>query len=404
MSVRILANQAGAGRQSRGRGRRLLAVTTAILLLCLAAVPSFAAGGLQMSTEYPGRAVKAGESPGFDLDFYNGSGAGRSVALSVLSIPKDWKGYFEGNGVRVDQVFLKSGANDDVVTFKVVIPEQAGEGTYKVMLKADGGGGFTDTLELALRIDKEDVGSSSFTVQYPEQKGSSSTTFSFSATIVNNTPSEQSYSLSADVPPGWQVGFKPSGENTQIASISVEARKSRGLKVEITPPANIEAGKYTIPCAAVSAGETLTTDLAVVITGTYKLELSTPSGRLSLDAHANRETAVDLTITNKGNVDLQNVTLTSSAPKGWSVRFEKPSIDVLKAGSTQQITAYIKPSKEAISGDYVTTITASCDETSSEANFRVTVKTTMLWGFVAVVIILALAGGLSYVFRKYGRR
>lgn len=404
MSVKVFSKQAGAGREGKGRIRLLLAVTMAVLLFCLTVSPSFAAGGLQMSTEYPGRTVKAGESPGFDLDFYNGSGAGRSVALSVVSMPKDWKGYFEGNGIRVDQVYLKSGQNDDAVSFKVTIPEQAGEGTYKVAIKADGGGGFSDTLELALRIDKEDVGSSSFTVQYPEQEGSSSTTFSFSATIVNNTPSEQSYSLSANVLPGWQVSFKPSGENTQIASLSVEARKSRGLKVEITPPANIEAGKYTIPCTAVSAGETLTTDLTVVITGTYKLELSTPSGRLSLDANANRETAVDLTITNKGNVDLQNVTLTSSAPNGWSVRFEKPSVNVLKAGSTQQITAYIKPSKNAISGDYVTTIKASCDETSSEANFRVTVKTTMLWGIVGIIIILALAGGLSYVFRKYGRR
>ncbi len=101
---------------------------------------------------------------------------------------------------------------------------------------------------------------------------------------------------------------------------------------------------------------------------------------------------------------MKDVSLTSSAPNGWTVRFEKPSIDVLKAGSTQQITAYIKPSKDAISGDYVTTIKASCDETSSEANFRVTVKTTMLWGVVALIIIAALGGGLSYVFRKYGRR
>ena len=393
---------------SKKSGRRfihlLLAAAVFTLLFSSAALPAMAAGGLQMSTNYPGRTVKAGESPSFDLDFYNGSGTGQNLALSVESMPEGWKGYFEGNGGQVNRVFVKSGDNDAAVLFNVTIPEQVGEGTYKAVIKASAEGGFSDTLALEFRVNKEETGSDSFTTQYPEQEGSSSASFNFSTTIVNNTPTEQSYSLSADAPSGWQVSFTPAGDTTQIASISVDARKSSGLTVGVKPPANIAAGKYTIPCTAVSAGETLKAELTVVITGSYTLELSTPSGRLSLDANANREAAVTLSVNNKGNVDLQNVTLTSSAPEGWTVRFEKPAIDVLTAGSTQQITAYIKPSKDAISGDYVTTITATSPETSSSADFRVTVKTRTLWGIVGVILILALAGGLAYVFRKYGRR
>ncbi len=384
--------------------RLMIAAAALLLIFCSAAPPAFAAGGLQMSTNYPGLTVKAGDSPSFDLDFYNGSGTGQNLGLSVESMPKGWKGYFEGNSGQVNRVFVKSGENDAAVLFNVTIPEQVDEGTYKAVIKASAGGGFSDTLELEFRVNKEETGGGSFTTQYPEQEGSSSAGFDFSTTIVNNTPAEQSYSLSANVPSGWQVSFTPAGDSTQIASISVEARKSRGLNVKVTPPENIEAGKYTIPCTAVSAGETLSTDLTVVITGTYKLELSTPSGRLSLDANANREAAVTLSISNKGNVDIQNVSLTSSAPDGWTVRFEKPSVDVLTAGSTQQITAYIKPGKDAISGDYVTSISAKSPETSSAADFRVTVKTTTLWGIVGIIIILALVGGLAYVFRKYGRR
>ncbi len=389
-----------------GKGLFHILLTAAIFtfLVCLTMLPASAAGGLQLSTSYPGRTVKAGDNPSFDLDFVNGSGKSQSVALSVVSIPDGWKGYFEGNGSQVNRVFLKSGENAAAVTFNLTIPAAVAEGTYSVTIKADAGSGFSDTLKLDVHINKEETGSSSFSTQYPEQEGASGANFSFSTMILNNTPTEQSYSLAANAPSGWQVSFKPAGESTQIASISVEARQSKGLNVAITPPAEIAAGKYTIPCTAVSAGETLGAELTVVITGSYKMELSTPSGRLSLDANANRETAVTLSISNKGNADLQNINLTSSAPDGWTVRFEQPTIAVLKAGSTQEATAYLTPSKDAMSGDYVTTITATSPETSSKADFRVTVKTKTVWGFVGIVIILAMAGGLACVFRKYGRR
>lgn len=97
-------------------------------------------------------------------------------------------------------------------------------------------------------------------------------------TLINNRSSAQSYSLSAEAPSGWQVSFTPSGESTKVASLEVEAMTSQGLTVSVIPPDNVEAGEYTIPCRAISAGDSLSTELKVTITGTYVLELSTPSG------------------------------------------------------------------------------------------------------------------------------
>ncbi len=90
------------------------------------------------------------------------------------------------------------------------------------------------------------------------------------------------------------------------------------------------------------------------------LALSTPDELLSFDAHVNRESDVTLTVTNNSNVDLQNITLTSSAPSGWNVSFDISSIDVLEAGATQEITAHVTPGDSAMTGDYVCTFTASC--------------------------------------------
>ena len=147
-------------------------------------------------------------------------------------------------------------------------------------------------------------------------------------------------------------------------------------------------------------------DLAVTITGTYKMELTTPDGRLSFDAHANQVSDVTLQIQNTGNVDLENVSLNSSAPSGWTVTYdlENNIIDSIPAGGTSQVVAHVKPSSDAITGDYVTTFSVSTSQVSDSAEFRVSVKTSTMWGIVAVVLILCTAGGLGYVFKKYGRR
>lgn len=77
---------------------------------------------------------------------------------------------------------------------------------------------------------------------------------------------------------------------------------------------------------------------------------------------------------------------------------------MLEAGATKEVTAYITPAKDAMSGDYVTVLTASNSETSDTAEFRVSVKTDTIWGVVGILIIVAALCGLGYVFRKYGRR
>ena len=166
----------------------------------------------------------------------------------------------------------------------------------------------------------------------------------------------------------------------------------------------MEKGDYTIPISAISAEDSLSQDLSVSITGTYSVSLSTPDGRLSLDAYADKETSVTLSITNIGNVDLTNLNLTSTAPTNWDVSFSESTIDTLEAGATKEVTAYIKPAQDVVTGDYVTDITIKNDSASSMAEFRVSVKTPTTWGIVAVAIIVVLVAVLAGIFKKFGRR
>ena len=305
----------------------------------------------------------------------------------------------------MSEVYAGNGEASAELTLRLTVPKELSEGTYEVAVEASAGAA-SDRLSISLNASENQAGNGSFTSEYPLQEGASGTDFSFSTTLINNDLKTQTYSLSANAPAGWNVSFKPSGESTSVAGIDVESGASQGLTVDVTTPDQVEAGEYTVSVSAVSADETLSQDLTVKITGTYGLALSTPDGRLSFDAHANQESDVTLTVANTGNVDLENVSVNCSAPSGWTVTYELEDnmIESIPAGSTTEVIAHVKPSSDAITGDYAATFTAKTDEASDSAEFRISVKTQTIWGFVAIVIILGVAGGLSYVFKKYGRR
>ena len=395
---------------SCGRVRFLMAAFAAVMMALImfwgSRTTVHAAGGLSLSTEYPGVTITPGKTLNITLTLTNTSGSPVNADVAIASLPDGWEGYLQGGDYEVNEVHVGTASEGTQLTLHLTVPDSLEEGTYTVQVDADVSEEIYDSLTLSFEVNEVNAGAGSFTTEYPEQEGTAGTSFSFSTTLINNGLSTESYSLSSSAPSGWQVSFVPSDESTSVASIEVESSTSQGLTVEVVPPEGVEAGEYDISCSAVSASETLTTDLKVVITGTYGISLSTPDGRLSFDSQANKDTDVTLTVTNTGNEELQNVTLTSSLPSGWEVTYdvEDGIIDSIAAGSSAQVVATVTPSSEAITGDYVATFTAETDEATSSAEFRVSVKTSTLWGFVAVLIILCVAAGLVYVFRKYGRR
>lgn len=392
---------------SLSKTRRIKTLAAGAMVAAMMAgfsITSYADGGLEIHTEYPGVTAKAGDSLTFTIDMDN-SGAACDASLSVASMPEGWGGYISGGSSdRITRIHVPNGTESASATLHLEVPADAADGSYQVVLEAQGDNASYDSLTIYLDVDQLEVSQGDFSSEYPEQEGSAGTSFSFNATLINNSATEQSYSLSANAPEGWQVAFKPSGESTQVASITLEPAVSQGLTITVTPPNNVSAGEYTIPCSAISAGETLDMELSVTVTESYDLSLSTPDGRLSFDTVAGDESDVTLSITNNSNVAIENVNLTASAPSGWNVSFDTPTIDVIEAGATVEVSAHVTPSSEALTGDYVVTMTADASEVSDSAEFRVAVETSVIWGFAAVAIIVVLLAGIGYIFRKYGRR
>lgn len=385
--------------------RAVFVVVSALAMiwyLMLTPLKVHAAEGFDLYTDNPGIHVTAGDTVSFDLHLLGGNAAGKDVSLSVGSVPEGFTGYIKSGNYEVSKIHASGSGEDIIASLQVTVPSEASEGIHEITVHAESEDGYTDDLVLELTVSGLEAGESNFHVEYPGQEGAAGTTFSYSTTIANNTLSTQNYNFSSDAPAGWQVSF--SSDSTQVSSLEVESGSSAGVTITVTPPDQVEAGEYQIGCAATSAREQLSTTLNVTILGNYDMELSTTDGRLSFDAFAKKQSDVSLRLTNNGNMDLENISLSSSAPSGWEVSFDTTAVDKLEAGASVDVIAHVTPGDNALTGDYVTVITASCDNQSDSAEFRVTVKTRTGWGIFAIAIILAVAAGLYYVMKKYGRR
>ncbi len=386
-----------------------LAVLSAAL--CAAVLVFSPAGALKakaagsdftLYTQYPGVTANAGDTVNFSLNLKNSTEDDVNTAVSVDSVPEGWTAQIDGGGRHVSNVFALAGETTTAGSLSITVPADCTEGSYKLSVKAQGGG-HSSVLQITMNINEKEAGVSELVTEYPEQEGMQGTSFTFNTTIQNKSLDVQNYSLAYQAPDGWNVGISPSGDSTKIASIEVKGNSSQVLNIAITPAETAEAGEYVIPVSAISANETLNTELKVTITGSYQMEMATPSGLLSFDASANKQSAVTLTVTNKGNVDLENINMRSNAPANWTVEFSQSTIDVLKAGQSQEVTAYITPSKDAMTGDYVLQLGARNTETTKQLDFRVTVKTETYWGVVGVALIAAVFAGLMVIFHKFGR-
>jgi len=257
-------------------------------------------------------------------------------------------------------------------------------------------------LPLAVNVSQQGTFKTEFTTGQANMQGQANANFTFSAKLKNQTADKQLYALMAEKPAGWIVTFKAT--SSQVTSGEIEANNTADITIEVNPPDNIDAGTYEIPIRAVTKATSANLSLQVVITGSYSMELTTPTGLLSTKLTAGETKKIELLVRNTGSSDLSNIKFNVSKPVNWDITFEPQIIDKLLAGSEAKVTASVKAYKKAVPGDYASSFEAQAPEANAKAQFRITVKTAMLWGWVGVLIILAAAGGVYYMFRKYGRR
>ncbi len=355
------------------------------------------ANSVALYTPYPEITVSPGESIDYSVDVINNTSTIKNVGVSLSGIPEGWEYSLKSGGWTIGKVAVMPGEKK-TLSLKVDVPHQVEKGVYKFQVIAQG----LTSLPLMVTVSETGTFKTEFTSTQPNVEGHSNSTFSFNAKLRNMTSEPQFYALRSDAPRGWNVNFRANGK--QVSSVNIDANQTLDVAVEITPPKKIKAGTYKIPVQAVTRSTSADLELEAAIKGSYEIELTTPSGLLSTSVTAGGNKRLELLVKNNGSSTVNDIKLDKRAPVDWDVIFEPNEIKSLEPGESSKVFATIQASKKAIAGDYMATLEANNPDVSEKAAFRVSVKTPVVWGWLGIMLILGVFGGVFQLFKKYGRR
>lgn len=380
--------------------RASVATLAAVVLVAALAPAAMAVTGLEMSTPFPAVRVEPGGTASFDLTI--DTTVDRRVDLAIDGVPSGWTATFRGGGSVIDGAFVRASASPEI-TLDVDVPEGTAGGNNRLTIRATSGD-LRETLAVDVRVAEQAAGDITLTTDNPEVEGSTDETFTFNLDLKNDTPADIVFRFAGTGPTGWEVTATPSGES-QASSVNVPAGGSQVVNVSIDPPDDAAAEVYPIQVTATGDDKTATADLSVRITGSFGMTLSTPNQVLSTTANAGSAKQLSFTILNTGTSPLTNVVLSApTIPTGWTFDPGDPVESIPPGDEPVTVTATLTPANEAIAGDYALQIRATAAEETQNIAYRVTIETPQLWGIIGIVLLLAVLGGLYWVFRTYGRR
>ncbi|WP_170841101.1 NEW3 domain-containing protein [Salibacterium halotolerans] len=362
---------------------------------------AYAVNGFELFSPYSGVSVTPGETVNYDIKAINDTGAIQKADLSVNGLPQGWSYNLTAGGFQVDSLNVQPGSQQSLA-LELEIPLEVEKGTYEFEIQAANANGPDDTMNLSVTVQEQGIYQTEFTSAQPNLEGDSETKFRYQATLRNRTAQEQVYAMEASAPEGWTVQYESGGES--VSSVSVASNQEKTVTVIATPPNQIEAGSYSFDVTASAGGTSSSQTFQADVTGQYGLELSTPSGQLNTSLNIGGSQTMELIVKNTGTIPLNELSLSAQSPPDWNVSFEPASIPVIEPGSQQSVQATVNASGNAITGDYVSTITAESAQASDSIDTRMSVQKTSVWGWVSVAIIILAAAGIYFIIRRYGRR
>lgn len=352
---------------------------------------------LQFYSPYSSIAVPPGESVDYSIDVINETGEVKTGNIIISGMPSGWSYTVKSGGWDIKRISVLPGEKKSV-KLTVNVPLKVNKGRYNFRVW-DG----SDTaLPLRIFVSEKGTFKTEFDTDQANMEGQAKSTFTFNAALRNQTAEKQLYAFRSQAPRGWKVAFKV--DYKQVTSSEIEPNATKDITIEIDPPDQTKAGTYTIPVFAGASGNNSRLDLEVVITGSYDMDFTTPSGLVSTKITAGNDKRIELIVRNTGSSPLSNVEFSASKPRDWDVVFDPDNLDKLAPGETGTVFATVKAPRESIAGDYVTKFTAKTPEVSNQISFRVSARTPLFVGWLGVVIILIAIGIIYYLFRKYGRR
>ena len=363
--------------------------------------------GFAIYTEYSGIFVPPGEPVRMELTVENKGKRDENVALKLTTVPKGWKATIKGPNYLVEEIPVPGGKSL-TLTFSADPEKGMKPGSYLFQVDArTADGKFTSSQKIEVTVREKTAFGEDLTVttSYPVLRGQTDSRFEFSLEINNKGETDRTIHLAAQALEKWETNFKPAYEQKQISSFRIKGGQSQTVAVEVAPPKDATSGTYPINVSVTAGEKKAEIKLSVILTGIYKLDAGTPTGLLSLDAFTGKPANMSLFIRNTGSAVNRNITLSSFKPENWKVEFKPEKIDALEPGAMKQVEVTIIPAAQALVGDYSVGLSADGEKGSSKTvEIRVAVKTSTAWGWIGIIIIVAVIAALGGLFIWLGRR
>jgi len=359
--------------------------------------------GLSLGTSYPEIGVQPGESVNLTLTLKNYGLPPGVVRVQVAEAPQGWQASLIGGGRLVRAVYLAPDG-EATLTLRLQPPKEVKPGTYRFLVRAEGLGR-TASLPIGLVVGQGLPQRLSLEAELPILKGPPTSSFRYRVTLKNESDRDLLVSLEYEAPKGWQVTFTPAFSSQQVTSLPIKAGESKDLDVEVSLPKDTKADTYGLTLRAAAGEAKAELALTLEVTGRPEVRFTTKEGRLSGQVVAGRENAVKLVVKNEGSAPAKNLSFSAMEPSGWEVKFEPDKLDALDPSQEQEVTARIKPSPKAVTGDYMVTLSLSGSDGLSESlDYRATVVRSSLWGLVGVGIMAVALLVLGFAVNRFGRR
>ena len=363
---------------------------------------------IMVAPEYPSVVVVQDDDVSVDMIVRNGGRQGETIDLTLTSVPKGWKAWFKTYSFKIGGVYVESDSTKNV-SLKAEPEKGTVPGTYLFPIKAQTKDGrFISTSELSVTVEgkreekkKEGV---NITTSYPVLRGPTDAKFEFSIDVENKTDKEAIFNLAYEAPKNWEINFKPSYEDKYFSSLRIKENQNQSMAVEVKPYVLAEPGEYPVKVKVSSDRAKGEVTLVVVLTGTYKLEAGTADGLLSLNAYQGKPSNMSFYVKNNGSAAQNGINFLTFKPENWNVEFSPQKIDTLPPGELKQVEMTITPADQALVGDYSVGLNVKGEKSTKNLEFRVTVRASTVWGWIGIIIIVAVLAGLVFLFVRMGRR
>ncbi len=390
--------------------RRLIIVFALIATSVLTAIQAYAADpvampairGMWLLTEYPSQTVRPGEVANIRFKLQNSGILSEPLALSVSGAPVGWKIDVLGGGQPVAAAM--PGINESVsLSLRVDVPKDAKPGSQSFTIQGKGPTQSVD-LPITLTIGTEAPAKLTIKSKLPSLRGTPRSSFEYTLSVSNDSGKDLTVALAAQGPANFQTTFTEGYGSNEISSIPIEAGQSKDIKAKVTPPRDVKAGDYPVLIKVAAEGATAEQRVTLQVSGQGKLTLSTKDGRLSGEATVGKSSDYTLIVGNDGTAALDEVEMSGTVPTNWKVEFNPKTIPSVAPSEKKEVQVIVTPAEKAIAGDYVASFRASGRGESSNADFRITVTTSTIWGIAGIGIIAVALLVLLGAVARFGRR